>query len=247
MDSMPFPITFVNCRDRVEPLRELVAWLERAGADRIVLIDNGSAYEPLLAYYAQTPHEVVRLGVNGGRLSLFSRPELLDRAAGEPFVYTDPDVIPVEECPLDATDRFADLLERHPDAVKAGFGLVIDDLPRHYGPRRRVRRWEHRYWLDEIEPGVFRAPIDTTFALYRGGTRDFAFEPALRTGPPYVARHLGWYIDTAHPSEEERFYQQHVEGDDTHWSRGAELPEDLRHHTRARVGLRMLLNRARSR
>lgn len=41
---------FVLCRDRVEPLRELVDWLELAGLERIVLIDNDSAYEPLLAY-----------------------------------------------------------------------------------------------------------------------------------------------------------------------------------------------------
>ena len=55
---------FINCRDRVTPLRDLVAWLERAGHQRIILVDNDSTYEPLLEFYEQSPHEVVRLGQN---------------------------------------------------------------------------------------------------------------------------------------------------------------------------------------
>ena len=59
----------INCRDRLGSLVELVDYLERAGQDRIYLLDNDSAYPPLLEYLAHSPHEVVRLGRNAGRLS----------------------------------------------------------------------------------------------------------------------------------------------------------------------------------
>ena len=52
---------FINCRDRLTPLAQLVDWLERAGQEEIYLIDNDSAYEPLLAWYERTPHAVIRL------------------------------------------------------------------------------------------------------------------------------------------------------------------------------------------
>jgi hypothetical protein len=205
---VPVPI-FVNCRDRLEPLLQLLAWIEAVGETDICLIDNDSVYPPLLEFYDSCAYEVVRLGRNVGRLALFVTPGLLDRVGERPFVYTDPDVVPVENCPDDALDRFADLLGRYPDVMKVGFGLVIDDLPRHYRHRRAVLKWERKFWRDEVEPGVFRAPIDTTFALYRGGTRQFGYE-ALRMGRPYVARHTTWYVDEKALTEEERAYRRRV-------------------------------------
>jgi hypothetical protein len=235
------PPAFINCRDRLKPLRELLAWLGRAGVDEIYLIDNDSAYPPLLDFYRECPHEVIRLGRNAGNYALFTEPGLRNLAGSRPFVYSDPDVVPVPECPLDALDRFAELLERYPEVSKVGFGLVIDDLPRHYPHRRKVIRWEHRFWLDEVEPSLFRADIDTTFALYREGARKSL--TALRTGRPYVARHTPWYVDPEQLDDEERFYQQRV-ATYSHWGRGS-LQDDLAPHVGPKVELRMLYNRVR--
>lgn len=135
---------------------------------------------------------------------------------------TDPDVVPVEECPLDAVDRFRDLLDRHAHLHKAGFGLRIDDLPDHYALAQQVRDWERRFWADEIEPGVFRADIDTTFALYRPMRRHLESH-AVRTGHPYVARHLPWYLDSANLSDEDRYYREHADPIISNWDR-EELP-----------------------
>ena len=125
------------------------------------------------------------------------------------FVYTDPDVVPIGECPDDAFAYWDDLLKRYPDVCKVGPGLRIDDLPGKYAYRNRVRRYEKKFWKDEVEPGVFRAPIDTTLALYRSGTTELGFD-ALRTGYPYIARHLTWYIDSQNPGPDERFYAQRM-------------------------------------
>ena len=227
---------FVNCRDRLAPLRELVAWLERAGCDEIYFVDNDSAYEPLLEYYRTTPHTVIRLGENYGKFSLWQAPGVLDRANGRHFVYTDPDIVPVEECPLDALERFRHLLDRYPQVNKVGFGLKIDDLPDHYRHRETVRTWEQEMWRWPVERGAYYAPIDTTFALYRPGAP--AARPAIRTGPPYVARHEAWYMDTQAPTEEQAFYAAraafataHATGM-AHWT-SAELPPGVGDHVAA--------------
>ena len=140
---------FVNCRDRVSSLRLLVSWLERAGHERIHLVDNDSTYEPLLEYYETTPHTVVRLGANCGHLAPWTMGVIEHHARG-PYVVTDPDVVPTEECPPDAVARLLELLDRHPGHVKAGLGLVIDDLPDHIEP---VRLYESYLRNFEIEAG----------------------------------------------------------------------------------------------
>ena len=43
---------FIICRDMVTPLGDLVAWLERNGHQRLILVDNASTYPPLVEYYA---------------------------------------------------------------------------------------------------------------------------------------------------------------------------------------------------
>jgi hypothetical protein len=226
---VPIPV-FINCRDRLAPLQELVAWLERAGCSEIYLLDNDSAYEPLLEYYRHTPHEVVMLGENYGKWSLWQAPGVFDRTRGRYFVYTDPDVIPAPECPLDALDRFHDLLSRYPRVNKVGFGLRIDDLPDYYRHKDAVISWERTMWEWPVERGAYYAPIDTTFALYRrGGSRS---REALRTGSPYIARHESWYLDFDNMSDEESFYQSHsVESTayspgTSHWG-SSELPDSF--------------------
>jgi hypothetical protein len=104
--------------------------------------------------------------------------------------------------------------------------LRIDDLPDRYSFKREVQDWESQFWEHEIEHGVYRADIDTTFALYRPGTT-YSINRALRTGPPFVARHLPWYADSANLSEEELFYREHMSETVGNWNRDA-LPPGLR-------------------
>jgi len=215
---------FVNCRDRLSPLLSLLEWLEGAGHTRIYLVDNDSTYPPLLAYYETTPHTVVRLGENLGHKAIWISGAVKAHAAGEYYVATDPDIVPVPECPPDAVAHFRSLLDRHPDRDKVGFGLKIDDLPRQYRFAREVREWEGKFWEREVEPGVYDAPIDTTFALHRPETEFVASDvlpnhaSSLRTGEPYVARHTSWYVNSRRPDAEERYYRAHARQDVTHWN-----------------------------
>jgi hypothetical protein len=209
---------FINCRDRVSALHPLIDFLERAGCKRIVLLDNGSTYAPLLDLYERTPHEVVRLGDNVGHKSLWVD-ELVERlGVSGPFVFTDPDIVPIEECPLDAIDYFAEVLDRYPGYSKAGFGLKIDDLPDHFEHKSNVLAWESRFWRCRLAPRLYEAPIDTTFALYRA-PREHSPRSAIRTGYPYLARHTTWYLDSDDLPEEERYYRAHARTEILTWGR----------------------------
>jgi hypothetical protein len=219
-----FPVV-INCRDRLQPLTELVAWLERADQGPILLVDNDSTYPPLLDYYQRTPHEVIRLGHNAGPYAPWTSGVVAERLAGRWYAATDPDIVPDEGCPLDALGFFYEALQRYPAYPKAGFGLRVDDLPGHYRFAAEVRDWERRFWADALEPGLYAAPIDTTFALYRPGV-GFQIDAAIRTGTPYTARHTAWYADSDDPSEEERWYRARARPEVNNWNRD-QLPEWL--------------------
>jgi hypothetical protein len=201
---------FINARDRLTPLVQLVGWLEGAGIEEIYLIDNDSAYEPLLDWYDRTPHELIRLPRNYGKFSLWDAPDLFQLTRGRHFVYTDPDVIPDDDCPPDVFEFLRALLDRYRGINKARLGLLVDDLPECYRHRRAVAEWERGYWLWPLEQGVYYAAIDTTFAMYRPGSGPKPLD-AARTGRPYVARHSPWYQDSRMPSEEDGFYERRAE------------------------------------
>jgi hypothetical protein len=108
-------------------------------------------------------------------------------------------------------------LQRNPSFDKVGFSLKIDDLPAHYRHRDDVITWEKQFWTTVHEPGFYRAPVDTTLALYRPGLGHDNGN-ALRSAPPYVARHLPWYADSANPTEEDRYYVSRADRLITNWN-----------------------------
>jgi hypothetical protein len=179
----------------------------------------------MLDYLAATPHEVVALGENAGHRAVWThgvREQL--RQAG-PFIVTDPDVIPDPECPDDAIVHLRDLLDEYPKVPKIGLGLHIDDLPALNTRADEIRDWESQFWERELAPGVFEAGVDTTFALYRAGAGPDEFK-AIRTGAPFMARHLPWYDDADSPIPEEIFYRARARTDSTNWH-GAPLKPHL--------------------
>lgn len=220
MTSVP---VFIPVRDRLAPLQQLLAWCERAGLHDIWLIDNDSSWPPLVEFLARTPHHVVWAGGNLGHRSPWLTGTVQRHARGRFFIVSDPDVVPDDECPLDVVAHLTDLLQRHPDVDKVGLGLRIDDLPAHYPLAEAVKAWEARFWTDEVEIGVYRADVDTTFALYRPLARRHEENRALRTGLPYVARHLPWYLDPANLSDEDEYYRAHADPTVSNWDR-SELP-----------------------
>jgi SAM-dependent methyltransferase len=238
-DFFTTPI-FIQNFNQVSYLRKQVQWLLSRGYRNICIVDNGSFYEPLLRFYdelrADTTVRVIRRAVNEplGKLSLWNDAILEQLGVTGPFVYSDSDVVPDEQCPADVVAHLAGHLRDNPELVKAGLGLHLDDLPVSYKFRDEVIAWESQFWSAPVARGVFFASIDTTFALYRPGAR-FAMGPAVRTGLPYCARHEPWYVDSANPSEEQLYYTATIEKTERgHWSRD-QLPAWLKAAAAART------------
>jgi hypothetical protein len=212
---------FVICRDRLEPLKQLMPWIEH---HEVHLVDNDSAYPPLLEYYKTVNATVHKTGSNLGHRAPWVH-DLVPK--NERYIVTDPDVIPHEDCPLHYANVMSLIMDSDPNIKKVGFGLKIDDIPDHYAGKEQVLKWETPLWGCHTEIQGYschEVPIDTTFALYREGTTVGRYEspsdlyPAIRLGAPFYARHLPWYGDSANPTEEDLFYKKRAEPTITNWT-----------------------------
>jgi len=207
-DVEKYPVIISNF-NRLEYLQMQVDWLKRCGLQNIHIIDNASTYEPLLKYYKHVPATVYLLDRNIGHEALW-RTHIFQRLGKYFHVYTDPDVLPGENTPDDFMYYFKSLLDKYPEIDKVGFGLKYDDIPDHYPKKAEVVKWESAFYADCIERSVYKARIDTTFALYRPGAAFQCWEKTLRTGEPYMIRHMPWYEDPANMNEESVYYREHI-------------------------------------
>ena len=206
----------INNFNRLSHLRRVIDSLTTRGYENLYVIDNASNYEPLLEYYRDSGVRVFYLDTNVGYTSLWRTP-IQKNFVHSYYAYTDSDIEPVPECPDDFVAYFKTVMDRYPQVRKVGFGLKIDDLPDSFALRKSVIDHESKFWGRPLEPGLYEAPIDTTFALYRPGVVGGWWLPAIRTGKPYCARHLPWYADSANPSAEDLYYQS-TSSAPTHWT-----------------------------
>lgn len=212
---------FINNFNRLACLRQLIDWLNTHGYRRVFVIDNASSYPPLLSYYEsleKTGVTVIRLGKNAGPFSLWSHNILKMTSVTSEFVYTDSDVVPSSCCPGTVVQQFQALLNAYPDVLKVGLGLRLDTIPEHYEFRAEALRWEAQFWRNPAARGLMFGPVDTTFALYRPNGKHALEDHNLRTTYPYLGEHLGWYVNSADPNEEDRFYSETARKGDTSWN-----------------------------
>lgn len=217
-DYYQIPI-IINNFNRLDCLQKLITALEERGYTNIHILDNQSTYPPLLDWYETCPYEIIRLEKNIGYQAIW-KSGVYDRFKRSFYVYTDSDVVPDENCPKDFMKRFLDTLRKYPRCLKVGFGLRIDNLPDHFAQKEAVLANERRFWKEPLGDCLYKAQIDTTFALYR----PYCYGPAndhhlmIRTGDPYVACHLPWYADSSNLSNEDYYYIQ-TTTKSTHWTK----------------------------
>ena len=201
----------INNFNRLTFPKQLIEYLKKCGLTNIIILDNNSTYPLLLKYYESCECPVIRENVNHGHLALW-KSGYYQKYKWNYFVYTDSDVVPIQECPLNFIEYLKTLLDHDVTLEKVGLGIKIDDLPDSFSFKERVVNYERRYWLHEVKPGLYDAPIDTTFALYRPFSNMKSGQvytlKALRTGFPYLIAHLPWYVDSRNMSAEEKYYQR---------------------------------------
>ena len=208
----------INNFNRVTYLKRLIESLEVRGYRNIYIIDNASTYPPLLEYYDKCPYTVFRLKKNVGYLALWDT-EIYKEFYENYFVYTDSDLVIHDDCPADFMSFFYEVMRRHKNVQKVGFGLKIDDLPDNYDKKDDVIKWESTFWTKLVEKCVYLAPVDTTFAIYRPFVKWGAnfYVEQYRTAYPYLMHHLPWYANSASQTDEDCFYSKNVKTS-THWT-----------------------------
>lgn len=213
----------INNYNRLTYLKSLINSLTRRGYTNIYILDNKSTYPPLLEYYKSCPFTVIHLSGNLGYKALWES-DVFNRFKHSYYVYTDSDMEINPDCPDDFMQHFLNILKRYPLSQKVGFGLQIDDLPDHFINKEKVIEHESRFWTREVEPGIYKADIDTTFALYRPYCKGVAsiYQEVYRTGRPYIIKHLPWYVDTNNMSDEELYYVNNI-SQSTHWSKNSKI------------------------
>lgn len=208
--------TFNNPTYTNHMVRQLQDW----GCRTIVLMDNASTLPEMLDLLDAVKKDVrvISLPENRGPqdvvLSDSNYPLLPDV-----FCVTDPDLAFNAEMPADFLYELLMLTHKH-QVGKAGLALDLSD--RHLmrketftiaGGHYRIWEWEAQFWtqpVGAIDDGsaVFRANVDTTFALYnKQFFRRETFYDAVRLSGRYTCRHLPWYRDTRLPASEETFYR----------------------------------------
>lgn len=96
-------------------------------------------------------------------------------------------------------------------AFKIAPSIRITGLPDCYEHKQDAIDFESKYFKEQTEEDgltLYRAPIDTTFSLYRpriGLSRRVSLE-SYRMAEPYSLLHLPWYQDSANLDEEDRYY-----------------------------------------
>lgn len=216
LDCFNVPI-FINARDRVGVMRRLIEWLLRAGYENLIVLDNASTYPPLFEYYAQLRSDrrirVIELKKNLGFKALWSSGVLDRLEIKTPYVYTDPDVVPIERCPNDLVERLLKILRRNKFIRKVGPGLVYDDLTIADG--EKYAAFERGYYEgSRVGEEIYYAQLDTTFALYQN-VRHYNLRFSLRTKGALMLKHLPWYFDYDNLPEDERYYLEHADRSST--------------------------------
>lgn len=200
MKNIPLIIPNFN---QITYLQNLINWWRWYNPENeIIIIDNGSTSEDLKMFYSQLRDiKVIFFPENNCALNLKT---FLETAGHEYYVISDPDIMPHPATP----PNFLELMKYAVDNLgyhHAGFGLIINDIPAWIENKANIQYNESQlltvpvnFEYNGISYSGFRAPIDTTFSLYKKSNGGWhapmsgeAWSNSLRI---FEAFHLGWYI-----------------------------------------------------
>ena len=141
LNTKDIPI-FINARDRVVCMKKQIEWLLKADYRKIYILDNDSTYGGLISYYdylsRQRQVKIVLLHNNMGHEALWKSGILEQLNIKTPYIYTDPDILPTEDCPENLVDVLLSVLRRYPYLNKVGVGLKTDDLTYYMRDEKRL-------------------------------------------------------------------------------------------------------------
>lgn len=208
--------------NQVTYLINLINWWKWYYPDNLIfVVDNGSTNPHLLKFYED------RHG-NDSRffgLEMYEENNCTKNLSDfiykfsrlhEYYVISDPDIMPLPNTPPNFLEIFKHCID-HYGYDHVGFGLKTDDIPDWFEGRANMLHDEQSLLHSpvKIEYGGkeytgYRAPIDTTFALYK--TKNGGWQNPMPSGKwsnslrLFQAYHLPWYLSPDHLNEEMKYY-----------------------------------------
>jgi glycosyltransferase involved in cell wall biosynthesis len=194
----------------------MLAQLRNKGLRNIVVVDNGSTAENMSRCF-ELAGSVVQMGHNAGPHYFFENASEFN-ALPDVFCVTDPDLRLNPQLPDDFLTVLIALTEEF-GIGKAGFSLDISDTDamrqddfRNSSRICKIWEWEQQFWNERVATTVsgdpiYRADIDTTFAVYNKKYFRFdSFNDALRVAGRFTCKHLPWYVDRGVTESEAAYY-----------------------------------------
>jgi len=209
---------FIIHYDQPYYLRNMVRQLRAldVAPEEIVILDNSSRGEAsvrLLNDLEKESLHVVRLERNFGPHGIFSPESGIEWP--EVFALTDPDL---EFDPAIPSSFRQDLFDIASACGVWKCGCAISLADTHlFSPSLRIHgqaiaEWEKQFWRDErrdlpeqlaarlsgFGAKIYRAPVDTTFAVYRRDAWRAYFVEGVRVSGAFECKHLPWYDSCPH-------------------------------------------------
>ena len=232
------PIFILTC-DRLEVLKKsMQSYYDCIKAPfELVIIDFGSTYEPTVEFLKELESNLTKVYwmdriTTPGEFSIASDciEDYFKTNPKSNYIVTDPDV-ELDNAWDDVLYIYSQFLLAFPDIHVVGPMLRIDDIPDYYPFKDKLINGKmglhkqfysntvHSVGYEDIDINYIFAPIDTTFGMYRAGTKWSNLRSGIRVFAPYSARHLDWYIDPDNLTPDQEYYMEHASNKIAHWSK----------------------------
>jgi len=217
---------FIVSYNRLTTLKGMLEYFAQIPELKPIVIDNASTYPPLLEFFERDrSFELIRLTNNIGPWSCFTRNFHLGFPSSNYFAFSDCD-LDLSGVPLDVIRKMKQGLKQHPERIKVGISLEINDLPKHDIHRYHFIQGSEKICWQKKLGEYWDVNVDTTFALYRNVPQVYKITDSLRLDRPYTGRHVPWYNDPANLDEEERYYLAHARRDCSYYTRHDQKIQD---------------------
>jgi hypothetical protein len=213
--------------NRLYYLKKLINQFNKLSIKPIIL-DNNSDEKNLLRFYNNSNKKkffLIKLFNNYGHNVIYEK--FIYNNLPQIFAYTDPDISLNKKLKKDFLFFLMSLTEKY-KIHKAGFAIDINSVKKiklRIGYRNKnnqinskyvdLKKYEKNYWriLLQKNPNVYKAKIDTTFAVYNKKYKNRDRFDGVRVANQYTCKHLPWEKKNKEPLSELNYYSKKKRND----------------------------------
>jgi hypothetical protein len=213
--------------NRLYYLKKLINQFNKLSIKPIIL-DNNSDEKNLLRFYNNSNKKkffLIKLFNNYGHNVIYEK--FIYNNLPQIFAYTDPDISLNKKLKKNFLFFLMSLTEKY-KIHKAGFAIDINSVKKiklRIGYRNKnnqinskyvdLKKYEKNYWriLLQKNPNVYKAKIDTTFAVYNKKYKNRDRFDGVRVANQYTCKHLPWEKKNKEPLSELNYYRKKKRND----------------------------------